>query len=121
MRRSSRQRKSSNEWNTRTEHLEEEYVLTQVDEQHIENMKDEHRVEIVELSDNEFQVDNDDIKYEYETQEEHDLNNEEYEIQEKSIAEEHEFECYECQVTFRKFRFFPFLHCNVKYYFLFSL
>lgn len=68
-------------------------------------MKDESQVEIVELSDNDFTVDNNDIKDEYENetenQEEH-TNNEEYEIQEKSISEEHELECYECRLTFSK-------------------
>lgn len=74
------------------------------DEEHIETVKDENQVEIVELSDNEFAVDNDDIKDEYENQEElsHDATNEEFDIQEKSLIEEHEYECYECQLTFRK-------------------
>lgn len=105
MRRSSRRRKSSNECYTRTEHLEE-YVLGQADEETIDNVKDESQVEIVELSDNEFTLDNDDIKdeYEHETQEEHsqDANNELFDIQDKSIHEEHEYECYECQLTFSK-------------------
>ncbi len=104
LRRSSRRRKSSNEWTTRAEHLEE-YVLGQPEEEHIDNVKDEGQVEIVELSDNEFAMDNDDIKDEYghDIQDGHEANNEEFDIQDKSILEEHEYECYECQLTFSKF------------------
>lgn len=91
----------------RAEHLEE-YVLAQPEEEHIDSVKDEHQVEIVDLSDNEFAVDNDDIKDEYENEahEEHDANTEEYDMQEKSILEEHDFECYECQLTFSKCIYF---------------
>lgn len=80
----------SNEWQTdRTEHLEE-YVLEQPDEEVLEGVKDESQVEIVELSDNEFAADQDDVKdeYENESQEEEHTNNEDFEIQEKSFAQE---------------------------------
>lgn len=104
MRRSSRQRKSVHEWNKSTEHLEE-YIITQ--EEHIDGVKDEGQVEIVELSDNEFAVENDDIKDEYghdvdDELDEHlqEPSNEEFEIHDKSIIEENEFECYECQLNF---------------------
>ncbi|XP_037029072.1 zinc finger protein 2 homolog [Bradysia coprophila] len=98
LRRSSRRRKSVNEWNKSTEHLEE-YILTQ--EEHIECVKDEGQVEIVELSDNEFAVENDDIKDEYGHEPDglDEPSNEEFEIHDKSIIEENEFECYECQLT----------------------
>lgn len=107
LRRSSRRRKSSNEWSGRTEEHFDEYVLGNAEEENIESVKDESQVEeIVELSDSEFAADNDDIKdeYENETQEEHsqDTNNEEFEIQDKTSVEEHELECYDCQLIFSK-------------------
>lgn len=99
LRRSSRRRKS--EWNKSTEHLEE-YMLTQ--EEHIESVKDEGHVEMVELSDNEFTVENDDVKDEYGHEadgiDEQEPSNEEFELHDKSIIEENDFECYECQLTF---------------------
>ncbi|KAJ6638789.1 Zinc finger protein [Pseudolycoriella hygida] len=103
LRRSSRRRKSLNECYTRTEHLEE-YVLGHTEEEQLDSVKDENQVEIVELSDNDFAIENDDIKdeYENETHEElsqEDVNNDAFESQDK-IIEEHELECYECQLTF---------------------
>lgn len=78
--------------------------MGQPDEEVLEGVKDENQVEIVELSDNEFTADQEDVKdeYENESQEGEHPNNEEFEIQEKSMTEEHELECYDCRQTFGK-------------------
>lgn len=110
LRRSSRRIKQSNEWNTGRNEQVEEYVLSNAEEEQLENVKDENQVEIIEdNSDNDYTVDNEDVKEEYENepQEENAHNDDssrtDYQVEEKSESTEHKFECYECRLVFSKF------------------